>query len=157
VRNTNEITGEIVDIAFRLHSRLGPGLLESVYETVLTRLLQGRGLHVERQKAVSFEFDGCVFDDGLRVDLFVENTVVVELKAVEKVAPVHVKQVLTYLRLLDLPVGLLINFGADRMEDGLQRITNFTAGSGVDRVRSSYRMSLTGVTGDTEELRPPPP
>jgi GxxExxY protein len=131
---TNQITGQIVDVAFRLHSRLGPGLLESVYETVLARLLQERGLHVERQKAVSFEFDGYVFDDGLRVDLFVENTVVVELKAVDKVAPVHVKQVLTYLRLLDLPVGLLINFGADRMKDGLQRITNFPA---HDRVKRS--------------------
>lgn len=133
MRNTNEITGEIVDVAFRLHSRLGPGLLESVYENVLARLLQERGLHVERQKAISFEFDGFMFDDGLRVDLFVENAVVVELKAVEKVAPVHVKQVLTYLRLLDLPVGLLINFGADRMKDGLQRITNFSARGKVDR------------------------
>jgi iron complex transport system substrate-binding protein len=133
MRTTNEITGEIVDVAFHLHSRLGPGLLESVYEAVLARLLQERGLHVERQKAVSFEFDGCVFDDGLKVDLFVENAVVVELKAVEKVAPVHVKQVLTYLRLLDLPVGLLINFGAERMKDGLQRITNFAARSNVDR------------------------
>ena len=73
MRNTNEITGEIVDVAYRLHSRLGPGLLESVYENVLARLLQERGLHVERQKAVSFEFEGLVFDDGLRVDLFVEN------------------------------------------------------------------------------------
>jgi GxxExxY protein len=130
---TNQITGQIVDVAFRLHSRLGPGLLESVYETVLARMLQERGLRVERQKAVSFEFDGCVFDEGLRVDLFVENTVVVELKAVEKVAPVHVKQVLTYLRLLNLPVGLLINFGAGRMKDGLQRITNFPAHERVKR------------------------
>ncbi|HEV7587952.1 MAG TPA: GxxExxY protein [Longimicrobium sp.] len=133
MRNTNEITGEIIEVAFRLHSRLGPGLLESVYEIVLAKLLQERGLHVERQKAVTFEFDGCIFDDGLRVDLFVEHSVVVELKAIDKVAPVHVKQVLTYLRLLDLPVGLLINFGTDRMKDGLQRITNFAARSKVDR------------------------
>ncbi|MFL5382394.1 MAG: GxxExxY protein [Longimicrobiaceae bacterium] len=125
MRTTNEITGEIVDVAYRLHSRLGPGLLESVYETVLAGLLQDRGLHVERQKAVSFEFEGHVFDDGLRVDLFVEHAVVVELKSVEKLAPVHMKQVLTYLRLLNLPVGLLINFGADRLKDGLQRVTNF--------------------------------
>jgi GxxExxY protein len=133
MRDTNEITGQIVDAAFRLHSRLGPGLLESVYETVLARLLQERGLHVERQKAVSFEFDGFVFEDGLRVDLFVENSVVVELKAIDKVAPVHVKQVLTYLRLLDLPVGLLINFGTERMKDGLQRITNFAVRGRADR------------------------
>jgi GxxExxY protein len=125
MKTTNEITGEIVDAAYRLHSRLGPGLLESVYESVLARVLEERGLRVDRQKAVAFQFEGIVFDDGLRVDLFVENSVVVELKAVDKVAPVHVKQVLTYLRLLDLPVGLLINFGAERMKDGLQRITNF--------------------------------
>lgn len=123
---TNEITGQIVDAAYRLHSRLGPGLLESVYETVLAGVLQERGLHVERQKVVSFEFEGHVFDEGLRVDLFVEHSVVVELKSVERLAPVHMKQVLTYLRLLNLPVGLLINFGADRLKDGLQRVTNFT-------------------------------
>jgi GxxExxY protein len=133
MRTTNEITGEIVDVAYRLHSRLGPGLLESVYETVLAGLLQDRGLQVERQKAVSFEFEGHVFDDGLRVDLFVEHAVVVELKSVEKLAPVHMKQVLTYLRLLNLPVGLLINFGADRLKDGLQRVTNFAARGKQDR------------------------
>lgn len=131
MKTTNEITGEIVDVAYRLHSRLGPGLLESVYETVLAGLLQERGLHVERQKVVSFEFEGHVFDEGLRVDLFVEHSVVVELKSVERLAPVHMKQVLTYLRLLNLPVGLLINFGADRLKDGLQRVTNFTVVDGI--------------------------
>ena len=125
MRDVNLITGQIVDAAYRLHTRLGPGLLESVYEAVLARSLEQRGLHVERQKPVSFEFDGMRFEDAFRVDLLVENLVVVELKSVEKLVPVHPKQVLTYLRLLDLPVGLLINFGAATLKDGVRRISNF--------------------------------
>lgn len=105
-REVDEITGIIVDAAYKIHVGLGPGLLESVYEVVLERELLGRGFQVERQKAVSFEFDGMQFDDVLRLDLFVESIVVVELKSVEQLAPVHSKQVLTYLRLLKLPVGL---------------------------------------------------
>ena len=123
-REIDEITGQIVDGAYKLHTRLGPGLLESVYEMVLGRELERRGLAVERQKAVSFEFDGMHFEDGLRVDLLVEGIVVVELKSVEQLAPVHPKQVLTYLRLLNLSVGLLINFGAATLKEGLHRIVN---------------------------------
>jgi len=126
---TNQITGQIVDAAYSVHTRIGPGLLESVYETLLARVLESRGLHVERQKPVSFEFDGLRFEDAFRADLFVEGSVIVELKAVEKLAPVHSKQVLTYLTLLDLPVGLLINFGAPRITDGIQRIFNSRASS----------------------------
>jgi len=111
-------------VAYKVHSGLGPGLLESVYETVLAHELEKRGLEVKRQKVISFEYDGLQFDDGLRVDLLVEGVVVVELKSVEKIAPVHAKQVLTYLRLLKLPVGLLINFGAPTIKEGLQRIVN---------------------------------
>jgi GxxExxY protein len=124
MRGLNQITGEIVRQSFDLHNRLGPGLLESVYEAVLARMLERRGFAVERQKSVPFEFDGLRFDDGLRVDLLVEGAVVVELKSVEKVAPVHTKQVLTYLRLLDLRVGLLINFGAPTLREGLKRVVN---------------------------------
>jgi GxxExxY protein len=90
----------------------------------LARELERRGLKVVRQQPVSFEFDGLFFDEGLRVDLLVENSVVVELKSVEQLAPVHAKQLLTYLRLLHLPVGLLINFGAASMKEGLRRIVN---------------------------------
>jgi GxxExxY protein len=86
--------------------------------------LERRGLKVERQKPVSFDFDGMRFDDAFRVDLLVEGSVVVELKSVETLAPVHSKQVLTYLRLLHLPVGLLINFGATTIKEGLHRIVN---------------------------------
>jgi GxxExxY protein len=123
-RDVNEITGEIVDAAYQVHTRLGPGLLEKVYGAVMTRELERRGLKMERQKAVTFEFEGMRFERGLRVDLLVEGRVVVELKSVETMAPVHSKEVLTYLRLLKQPVGLLINFGAATLKQGLRRIVN---------------------------------
>jgi GxxExxY protein len=135
MREIDEITGEIVDAAVKLHTRLGPGLLESVYEMVLAKELERRDLKVERQKPVSFEFDGLHFEEGFRVDLLVEGRVVVELKSVEKIAPVHGKQVLTYLRLLNLPVGLLINFGAATLKEGLQRIVNNYQPSASSRLR----------------------
>ncbi|HEY1707582.1 MAG TPA: GxxExxY protein [Rhizomicrobium sp.] len=120
----NRITGAIVSSAFRLHKDLGPGLLESVYEAILARDLARRGFHVERQRSSSFEYDGLPFKDAFRLDLLVEHCVVVEIKSVENVHPVHAKQVLSYLRLLRLPVGLLINFGAPYLRDGLTRLVN---------------------------------
>jgi len=120
----DDITGEIVDASIRIHQDPGPGLLECVYEAILAKVLTRRGLTVERQKPICFEYDGISFDDGFRVDLLVERRVVVELKSVEKVAPVHSKQLLTYLRLMSLPVGLLINFGAATLKEGLHRIVN---------------------------------
>ncbi len=124
MRDINQITGAIVDASYRLHTRIGPGLVESVYEAVLARTLEQQGLTVERQKAISFDLDGMRFEQAFRVDLLVEGSVVVECKSVEKLAPVHAKQVLTYLRLLNLPIGLLINFGAARLNDGVHRIVN---------------------------------
>ena len=124
MRELDEITGEIVDAALKIHIALGPGLLESVYETVLARSLERRGLQVECQKRISFEYDGMVFNDGLRVDMLVENVVVVELKSVEHISPVHAKQVLTYLRLLNLRVGLLLNFGHATLREGIKRIVH---------------------------------
>jgi GxxExxY protein len=118
------ITGTIVDCALRIHRALGPGLLESVYEAVLSKALQKRGLRVERQKPIRFEYDGMNFEEGFRADLIVEGCVIVELKSVEVIGPVHGKQVLTYLRLARLPVGLLINFGAPTLKEGLHRIVN---------------------------------
>ncbi len=123
-RALDDITGAIVDAAMKIHIELGPGLLESVYVAVLYRSLQRRGLKVERQKVVQFEFDGMLFEEGLRLDLLVETRVVVEVKSIEKLAPVHSKQVLTYLRLLRLPVGLLINFGGATLKEGLHRVVN---------------------------------
>ena len=133
MRDIDEITGEIVDTAYRLHSHLGPGLLESVYEAVLARRLEQRGLRVERQKPISFEFDGLRFEEGFRADLIVEERVLIELKSIEKLAPVHSKQVLTYLRLLNLPVGFLMNFGEAHLRDGLKRIVNGPASLRVPR------------------------
>lgn len=120
----NEITGEIVDSAYKLHRALGPGLLESVYELVLMHDLERRGLRAARQIPVSFEYDGLQFDEAFRVDLLVNDRIVVEIKSVERLAPVHPKQLLTYLRLLRLPLGLLINFGAPTLKEGLRRIAN---------------------------------
>ncbi len=142
LKDVDEVTGAIVDAAFSIHTMLGPGLMESVYEAVLARALERRGLSVQRQVAVRFEYDGMTFDEGLRVDLLVEGRVIVELKSVERTAPVHGKQVLTYLRLLHQPVGLLINFGAPTLKDGLKRIVNnYTpspASSATPRLRVSH-------------------
>lgn len=120
----DDITGAIVDASIRIHKDLGPGLLESVYEVVLTRSLEKRGFRVERQKVIRFEYEEMVFEEGFRTDLLVETRVIVEVKSVEKLAPVHGKQLLTYLRLMNLPVGLLINFGAFTLKEGLHRIVN---------------------------------
>ena len=123
-REIDEVSGIVVDAAFKLHTELGPGLLESVYQTVLSRDLTRRGLHVVSQSFVPFEYDGLRFDEALRVDLLVESQLVVELKSIEELAPVHFKQVLTYLRLLKLQVGLLINFGAPTFKEGIHRVVN---------------------------------
>ena len=127
-----------MDAAMKIHMELGPGLLESVYEAVLARALEKRGFKVERQKAVRFEYDGMVFEEGFRTDLLVESRVVVELKSVEKLAPVHSKQILTYLRLMKLPVGLLINFGSATLKEGLHRIVNNLPTSASPRLRVNH-------------------
>ena len=123
-REVNEITGIIVDAALKLHTALGPGVFETVYEALLAKELERRGLSVRRQHPAAFDFDGIHFDEGLRIDLLVEDQIVVELKSVEKLARVHSKQLLTYLRLMNLKVGLLINFGEGSLKNGLHRIVN---------------------------------
>jgi GxxExxY protein len=122
--NENEISKIIVDCAYQIHTKLGPGLLESVYESVLARLLERRGLKVERQVTVPIRFDDLEFDEGFRADLLVEGLVIVELKSVEKTAPVHRKQVITNIRLADKRLGLLINFGEALIKDGITRLVN---------------------------------
>jgi GxxExxY protein len=121
---TNEITQIILDAAFHVHTELGPGLLESVYEIVLAHELKKRGLRVERQKPIPIRYEELTFEEGFRADLLVEDKVIVELKSVEVLAPVHPKQVLTYLRLSGRKVGLLLNFGTVRLKDGIERIIN---------------------------------
>lgn len=120
----NLITGKILDCSMKIHQDLGPGLLESVYENILTEKLKNAGLKVEVQKPISFTYDGIEIDNGFRVDLLVEDKVVVELKSVEALSPVHHKQLLTYLKILHLQVGLLINFGAPTLKQGFHRIVN---------------------------------
>jgi iron complex transport system substrate-binding protein len=123
-RSLNEVSGEIVDAALKIHARLGPGLLETVYEVLLAHELERRGHKVERQRPVPIEVDGIRFDEGFRADLIVDGSVVLELKSVEALARVHAKQLLTYLRLLDCRLGLLINFGAPLLRDGIRRVVN---------------------------------
>ncbi|MCD6298365.1 MAG: GxxExxY protein [Deltaproteobacteria bacterium] len=120
----NEIAKIIVDAAYHVHKRLGPGLLESVYETVLAYELKKRGLNVKRQAPVAVVYDNIKFDEGFRADLIAEDKIIAELKSVESVIPVHKKQLLTYLRLADKRLGLLINFGAELIRDGISRVVN---------------------------------
>jgi len=112
-----------------------------VYEVVLAHQLQQRGLHVERQKTVPIVYAGLYFDEGFRADLLVENVLLLELKSVQTLAPVHTKQVLTYLRLLDLRLGLLINFGAALFKDGVERIVNHHAPTSSSRLRINQARS----------------
>lgn len=115
---------EAVDCAYGIHRELGPGLLESVYEALLAKRLEQRGLRVERQKPISFSHDGIDFTEGFRVDLLIEQSLLIELKSVERTIPVHAKTTLTYLRLMKLPLGLLINFGTAAFKDSVVRVVN---------------------------------
>ena len=119
-----ELAGLAVDCGLRIHRELGPGLMESVYEAVLAASLLRRGASVERQKLVDIEYDGMVLREGFRADLLVGGKLIIEVKSVERLAPVHGKQLLTYLRLTRQPVGLLMNFGAPTFREGLKRIVN---------------------------------
>ena len=113
-----------VDCGFHLHRDIGPSLLESVYEILLFESLKEKGLSVERQKIIPITFKGRVLEEAFRADLVVENQILIELKSTERSAPVHAKQVITYLRLMDLPLGFLMNFGAATFKDGLKRLAN---------------------------------
>ena len=120
----NEIARHIVDAAYRIHVALGPGLLESAYEKIMVYELEKRGLRVEQQKALPVVYEGIRLEEGYRTDLIVEGCVIVELKSVASVAPVHKMQLLTYLRLSGLHLGLLINFCVPFIKDGITRVVN---------------------------------
>jgi GxxExxY protein len=124
VKEIDEITGDILDVALRLHRDLGPGLLESVYEVLLARRLQAMGYDVVTQQLISAEFESVRFEAAFRADLVVDQRVLVEVKSVERLIPVHSKQLLTYLRLMKQPVGLLINFGGETLKEGVKRVVN---------------------------------
>jgi GxxExxY protein len=120
----NEIARVIVDVAYKMHTTLGPGLLESVYQAVMAHELQKRGLSVVRQKGIPIVWDELQLDEGFRADIIAMDKVIIELKSIEAIAPVHKKQLLTYLRLADKRLGLLINFNVELIKDGITRIVN---------------------------------
>lgn len=120
----NEIATQVVDAAYKIHTTLGPGLFESVYETIMEQELTKRGLRVARQQALPVVWEHAHLEAGFRVDLLVENKVIVEIKSVEALAPVHRKQLLTYLRLADKRLGLLINFDTEFIKNGIARVVN---------------------------------
>ena len=122
--NLKEITGDVVDAAVQIHKTLGPGLLESVYELVLEAELKRRGHSVERQKDVSFDYQGMHFDNAFRLDLLVDDSVILELKSTEKMLPVYAKQLKTYLVLTGKTIGLVLNFGMTTMREGICRVAN---------------------------------
>lgn len=124
MREIDQISGEVIDISIRLHKALGPGLLESVYETLLAARLEQAGFKVARQVPIDIEFEGIRFDGAFRADIIVSDQLIVEVKSIEKLAPVHAKQLLTYLRLTKQPVGLLINFGGATLVEGIKRLVN---------------------------------
>jgi iron complex transport system substrate-binding protein len=123
-RDIDRISGDVVDVAIRLHRDLGPGLLESVYETVLAAKLARMGYKVETQVPVSIRFEDMRFDNAFRIDLLVDDRLIVEIKSVERPTAAHAKQLLTYLRLTDHTVGLLINFGGATLKEGIRRLVN---------------------------------
>ncbi|MFN6962707.1 MAG: GxxExxY protein [Pyrinomonadaceae bacterium] len=120
----NEISGAIVDAAYQIHTTLGPGLLESVYEVVLAYELRKRGFDLAIQQPIPVVYDEVKLELGFRADIIVDRKVVIEVKSVEVVAPVHAKQLRTYLRLMDIRLGLLINFNVDLIKNGIQRVVN---------------------------------
>ncbi|MBD3731653.1 MAG: GxxExxY protein [Sphingopyxis sp.] len=122
--NVEDLAKFVVDCGFRLHRNLGPGLLESAYEAILADQLRRGGILVERQKAIPIKYDGVELAEGFRADLLLEGQLLVELKSVERLSPLHSKQVLTYLRLLNLPLGVLMNFGGATFKEGVRRIAN---------------------------------
>lgn len=130
-----EVARIVVDQAFKLHQNLGPGLLESVYEIVLLRALERVGLQVERQKPITIQYDGMEFNEAFRLDLLVENRLIVEIKSVEILNKAHSKQLLTYLRLIKQPVGLLINFGSASFREGIKRVVNSHNDFAASRLR----------------------
>ena len=131
----DDLTAEVIDASILIHRRLGPGVFELVYETLLAKALRRRGLRVDQQQVVSFMYDDIDFEHGFKVDLLVDQRVVVEIKSVDHIAPVHPKQLLTYLRLMDLRVGLLLNFGAPTMKEGIKRVVNDLPPSVSPRLR----------------------
>ena len=119
-----ELARRTIDCGFRIHKQLGPGMLENVYETIMAAALTKAGLKVERQRPIPIVFEGITIADACRADLVIEDALIVEVKSLERLAPVHAKQLLTYVRLMEQPLGLLMNFGSETFREGLKRVVN---------------------------------
>ncbi|MEO5721054.1 MAG: GxxExxY protein [Chthoniobacterales bacterium] len=143
----NEIGRRVLDAAYKVHTALGPGLLETVYEVILVHEILESGLAVERQKPIPIHYGGKVFLEGFRADLVVEDKVIVELKSCESLLPVHGKQLLTQLRLSDRKLGFLINFGAEHLRHGIKRVVN-----GLAEDEEASRKGRQGREGGEEEI-----
>jgi GxxExxY protein len=124
LERVDELASLVINCGLSLHQQVGPGLIESVYEQVLADRLISLGLRVDRQKPVSIVIDGKTYAEAFRYDLLVEDVLLIELKSIEKLGPIHIKQTLTYIRLMNLPIGLLLNFGSETFKQGIRRITN---------------------------------
>ncbi|HEX8469358.1 MAG TPA: GxxExxY protein [Allosphingosinicella sp.] len=124
--HVEELARIAVDAGLELHKEIGPGLLESVYEALLASSLAQRGIKVDRQKPIELRYAGLVFAEGFRADLMLDDKLIIEVKSVDRVVPVHGKQLLTYLRLLNLPLGLLMNFGGATFREGVKRVSTST-------------------------------
>lgn len=124
LERVDELTSIVINSGLALHQQVGPGLLESVYEQVLADRLMSIGLRVERQQPVSIVIDGKTYAEAFRYDLLIDGLLLIELKSIEKLGPIHLKQTLTYIRLMNLPIGLLLNFGSETFKQGIRRITN---------------------------------
>lgn len=122
--DVDRISGDVLNLAIQLHRELGPGLLETVYETVLAAQLARMDYKVERQKPVDIEYDGLRFEAAFRIDILVDEKLLIEIKSLDRLHAAHAKQLLTYLRLTNQPVGLLINFGGATLKEGFRRLVN---------------------------------
>lgn len=123
-KRADELASTVIHCGLKLHTDIGPGLIESVYEKILADRLFRLGLKIDRQKPVTINIDGKTYPDALRYDLLVDDLLLIELKSIDKLGPIHVKQTLTYIRLMNLPLGLLLNFGSELFKQGIRRITN---------------------------------
>ncbi|HEY5723812.1 MAG TPA: GxxExxY protein [Allosphingosinicella sp.] len=139
MKELDDISADVLDIALRLHRDLGPGLLESVYETILAAKLEQLGYAVLRQHPVDIVFEGTAFLAAFRIDLLIDGRLLVEIKSVEQLHAAHAKQLLTYLRLTNQPVGLLINFGGATLKEGIRRVVNNHTPSASSRLRVNQK------------------
>ena len=153
--NENLIGKEVVDAAVQVHRELGPGLLESVYDVVLAKELENRGLRVERQVAVPIHHRGLRFEEGFRADIIVEGKVILELKSVEQLTKVHAKQVFTYLKLKGLRLGYLLNFGANLVKDGIDRIVNGLSEKNLGVLASLHERQIQVEPGGSANVSSP--